>query len=251
MGWPNKHQLEPAFVPYWTVRGSLTLDNELLRYGNRIVVPSALQRETIDKIHARHQGVERCQLRVRSSVWWPGVTAQIKQKVLQCRECAKAASTRREPLISTPVPDHPWHVIGSELRGEKYLLVVDYFSRFPEVTKVATTTSAAVISVLKSLFSRHGIPEVVRSHNGPQYSSLEFTTFANSYGFQHLMSSPRYPQSNGLSYLHNLDQKLKDRQQSDFNKRRRAREQPAIPDDTEVWITSEGVVQRLEARFES
>lgn len=102
--------------------------------------------------------------------------------------------------MPTPFPDYPWQVVGSdlfELKGEQYLVIVDYFSRFPEVIKMTTTTSAAIITALKSIFSRYGIPEVLRSDNGSQYASREFATFAESYGFRHTTSSPRYPQSNG------------------------------------------------------
>ena len=77
------------------------------------------------------------------------------------------------------------------------MLVVDYFSRFPEVIKLTSTTSASVITVLKLIFSRHGIPEVVHSDNGPQYISNEFMQFAQDYGFHQVMSSPHYAQSNG------------------------------------------------------
>ena len=84
-----------------------------------------------------------------------------------------------------------------ELNKVNYLLLVDYFSRYPEVIKLSATTSAAVINVMKSIFARHGIPQVVRSDNGPQFSAEEFTKFSNSFGFQHVTSSPRYPQSNG------------------------------------------------------
>ena len=62
---------------------------------------------------------------------------------------------------------------------------------------MTTTTSAAVITALKATFSRHSIPEVLRSDNGPQYTSKEFATFALLYGFQSVTSSPRYSQSNG------------------------------------------------------
>ena len=50
---------------------------------------------------------------------------------------------------------------------------------------------------MKSVFSRHGIPETVVTDNGPQYSSQEFAAFANQYGFTHTTSSPHFPQSNG------------------------------------------------------
>ena len=104
---------------------------------------------------------------------------------------------KREPLLITPLPDYPWQMIGTdlfELSGEHYLLVVDYFSRYPEIAKLASTTSAPLITSLKLIFARHGIPEIVPSDNGPPQ---EFSTFAKLYGFRHTTSSPRYPQSNG------------------------------------------------------
>ena len=152
------------------------------------------------KIHEGHQGIERCRARVRCSVWWPGITKDTAEIVRQCPTCAREAQQRREPLIKSTLPDYPWQIIGTdlfELEGTKYLLTVDYFSRYPEVTKLTTTTSATVISHLKNMFSHHGIPEVVCSDNGPQFSDLEFTQFAKEYGFCHITSSPKYPQSNG------------------------------------------------------
>ena len=52
---------------------------------------------------------------------------------------------------------------------------------------------------MKGIMARHGIPEQVFSDNGPQFSCTEFAEFANTWGFVHLKSSPRYPQSNGLA----------------------------------------------------
>ena len=125
---------------------------------------------------------------------------QITQLVQNCRVCAKESRQGKEPLMTLELPKYPWQVVGTdlfELNKLNYLLVVDYFSRYPEVLQLTSTTSMSVISALKSVFSRHGIPEIVRSDNGPQYSSAEFMSFASSYGFQHLTSSPKFPQSNG------------------------------------------------------
>ena len=80
-----------------------------------------------------------------------------------------------------------------------YLVIIDYFSRFPEVIKLKSTTSRSIIDTLKTIFARYGIPEVVRSDNVPQYSSVEFAEFATKYGLMHVTSSPYYPQSNGLA----------------------------------------------------
>lgn len=81
--------------------------------------------------------------------------------------------------------------------GRDYLLVVDYFSRWLEVRVLENQSSAETINRLKSILATHGIPEVVVSDNGPQFSSALFAEFAKSYGFTHVTSSPRYPQANG------------------------------------------------------
>ena len=66
-----------------------------------------------------------------------------------------------------------------------------------EITKLASTTSSAVISGMKSIFARHGIPELLISDNGPQYVSKEFKEFSEKYNLKHITSSPHFPQSNG------------------------------------------------------
>ena len=77
--------------------------------------------------------------------------------------------------------------------------MVDYFSRYPEIYKLSTTTSQGVINALRLLFARHGVPEILRSDNGTQYVSQEMTKFSVDYGFQQITSSPHYPKSNGLA----------------------------------------------------
>ena len=57
--------------------------------------------------------------------------------------------------------------------------------------------TAKTISVLKELFSEHGIPETLRSDNGPQFASHLFAEFAKEWNFDHNTSSPRNPRSNG------------------------------------------------------
>ena len=74
-----------------------------------------------------------------------------------------------------------------------YLLVVDYYSRCVEVTKLPKDkTASTVVTCLKLISARHGIPEKVISDNSLQYASEKFNAFAAEYGFEHVTSSPRY-----------------------------------------------------------
>ena len=199
-GWPTKNNIDIPIGPYWKVRSELSIHNKLLLHGKQIVVPKSLQQETLSKIHQGHQGIERCRLRAKSSVWWPGISQQIKHLIEQCPVCVRNSTPKSQPLIPSELPDYPWQRVGTDLfaiNGVNYLLIVDYFSRYPEVIKLSSTTSSSVIKVLKSIFSRHGIPETLVSDNGPQYTSQEFTDFSKSYDFTHITSSPHFPQSNG------------------------------------------------------
>ena len=95
------------------------------------------------------------------------------------------------------IPSRPWQKVSADLflfDQRPYLITVDYYSSFFEVDKLDTTDSRTVIEKLKMQFSRHGIPEIVISDNGPQYASAEF---ASDWHFQHITTSPRNPQSNG------------------------------------------------------
>ena len=140
-------------------------------------------------------------MRAKHSVWWPDISKQLTEALSNCTECVRDVSLRKESLIPTPLPKYPWQMVGSDLfmlKGDIYVLVVDYFSRYPEVIKLTTTVSANVIAAPKTIFARHGIPEIIRSDNDPQYSVDGFDQFTKSYGIQHITSSLRYPQSNGL-----------------------------------------------------
>ena len=177
------------------------VDN-LLLYSSRIVVPKSLQAATLQKIHNRHQGIQRCHQHTTSSVWWPGVSKHIEQLVKLCSICAKASTLHKEPLMYSPLPNHPWEKVELdlfELNGSTYLLVVDYFSCFVEIQKLSSINSRSVILALKAIFSRHGAPATLVSDNGPQYASREMQEFAESYGFKHVTSSPHFPQSNGMA----------------------------------------------------
>ena len=136
-------------------------------------------------------------------MWWPGISKVIERYIKSCPQCVKSYVPPKEPLITSPLPSRPWQKAAADLfelnkAHYNYLIVVDYFSRYPEVTKLTSTTSDKVINVLKSIFARHGIPSVLVTDNGPQFSSYEFKKFASIYSFKHITSSPRYPQSNGL-----------------------------------------------------
>lgn len=108
-----------------------------------------------------------------------------------------------ETMISHNIPKIRWNIIGCdlfELYGQKYLLAIDYYSKFIEIkTLQKGTTSNTIIDKLKSMFARYGIPLTVVTDGGPQFFSGEFKHFSNAWEFNHILTSPHYAQSNGMA----------------------------------------------------
>ena len=102
-----------------------------------------------------------------------------------------------------PLPSLPWNKVGTDLfeyKGSHYLILVDYYSNFIEVAPLQNDTkSVTVIKHIKASIARHGIMETLISDNGPQFVSDAFAKFVKAYGIKHVISSPTYPQSNGLA----------------------------------------------------
>lgn len=142
------------------------------------------------------------QLRARESLFWPRISADILQTAQSGNVCQTfSKSQQRETLMPHEVPQGPWEKLAIyffEFQSNSYLLIADYYSRFPVIRRVSSTTASATIDILKQVFSEYGVPKTVMSDNGPQFASKEFEAFANQYCFDHISSSPRYPQSNRM-----------------------------------------------------
>ena len=111
-----------------------------------------------------------------------------------CQFCQQhQPSQRKEPLITTVLPNRPWQKVFFELAGQKYLVVMNYYSRFIEILSLVKITSLVVIQKPRSVFARWGIPEELVSNNGTQFKSAMFDEFKA----EHITSSPHHHQANG------------------------------------------------------
>ena len=202
-GWPNERSnTSNELHAYWNIRDELSVHQGLILKGSKIVIPTKMRKEILIKIHAGHQGREKCKQRARQVVFWPGMNSDIDNIVESCETCQQHQHNhQKEPLKPYPVPSRPWQVVGTdlcEINKKEYLIIVDAYSSYPEVIPLSSQSSKAVIKGMKVTFARHGIPDIVHSDNGPCYSSQEFADFKTKWGFKHVTSSPHFPSSNGL-----------------------------------------------------
>ena len=203
MGWPFDHRMfSQELHTFWNYREDLSMENGLIIKGARLIIPSTLRRKVLEQIHKGHLGIEKCMLKVRHSVFWPGISNDIIETVEKCAFCQ--VSSRVAKLVGnvSDVPPHAWHTLGTDLfywNKIDYLVIGDYFSKYLIVRRLPNSSTHVVIKELGLVFTELGRPFILRSDNGPCYSSREFHNFLSFYQVDHITSSPHYPQSNGFA----------------------------------------------------
>lgn len=201
-GWPTATQaVAPELQPFWMYKEELTTDANLIFKANRVLIPDALKLEFLQKIHSMHSGIEGSLRKARETVFWPGLTRDVQTYVSNCDTCNTLRWKQpKETLTAHQIPSLPWSKLGMDLfalNGTHYLISVDYYSDYWELDELSDTTASTVIECCKCQFSRHGIPNIVITDNGPPFSSMDFQTFSTVWDFKHLTSSPYHSQSNG------------------------------------------------------
>ena len=187
--WEKKETVK-ELVRYNQNKQYLSLVQGCVMYQIRIIVPEGMKRLVMGEIHNAHQGITRCLARAKESVWWYGIKEEVKKHIRECIQCNIYEYQKVETLEMIPLPKGHWEMVGSDicqLKRKKYILIVDYYSKYIEVSILDKgETSKTIIEKIKSIFSRHGIPDRLISDNGRQYVSEEFKRFAEKYKFQHI-----------------------------------------------------------------
>ena len=202
-GWPrSRHQVHPAAQPFYNVRHDLYCLHDLVLKGERIIVPSSMQKEIKDLLHTGHVGIERCIRSARESIYWPALNGELKDLVLNCSTCLQYRNAQpKEPLIPHNTPTEVWSKVGTELfstKNKNYFIVADYNTKFFDVMYLPDTNAPTVIKHEKSCFAKFGIPKTAFSDNGPQFTSNEYKLFSKQWDFVHDTSSPEFAHNNGF-----------------------------------------------------
>ena len=116
-----------------------------------------------------------------------------------------------QPLKPNLLPDRPWQYVHADFKGpigaQYYLhVVIDQYSKYPEVDIVKSTSFEKLKPCLDRLMALHGIPEKLSTDNGSSYFSTEMKEYTKQLGIQHELVTPKDPQGNGFaeSFVKNL-----------------------------------------------
>ena len=137
-GFPDhRSQLSEECRPFWGVRSDLSLDDGMIVYGCRLVIPHQMRRQVLTQLHESHQGSVRTKERARLIVYWPGLDNDIDNVISSCRLCPQhLPSHPPEPLLSKPRPTRPFQEIAvnfCSFAGRNFLITVDCYTDWPDV----------------------------------------------------------------------------------------------------------------------
>ena len=131
-GWPKTIKEVPQEIQkYWTFHEELTIEDGLMLKGTRIVIPNAKREEILKQIHEGHLGLNKCQMRAKETVYWPGLNDQLEQLILNCQLCLKYSRSKKKDTLHTAlgpeVPPVPWSKVATDIfhyESQPYLLIV-------------------------------------------------------------------------------------------------------------------------------
>ena len=204
--WQN-YKDDVTIQPYYRVRQELTVtdDNNALLRGTKLVLPTTLREKSVTLAHSGHQGIVKTKQLIREKIWFPGIDKHVEDAVKHCIPCQAAVpDNRRQPLQMTELPPAPWISVAADFcgplpTGEYLLVIIDEYSRFPDVTVLRSTSAKCVIPHFDRVFANYGIPKKVKTDNGPPFNSGDFAEFAKRLGFRHQRITPLWPQANATA----------------------------------------------------
>ena len=189
--------------PVKAIKDELTITSKgLILRGPRIVIPQSRQQRAIDIAHESHLGLTKIKALPREKIWFPNIDKLAKSTLEKCLPCQAVGKPQQlEPLTMTRMPKGPWEIVHLDLygplpSGEYLLVVIDRYSRFPEVEIVRSTKASTVIPKLDKIFAVHGIPSVIKSDNGPPFNGDEYKKYLEVLEVKPEFATPYWPQGN-------------------------------------------------------
>ncbi|XP_011859117.1 PREDICTED: uncharacterized protein K02A2.6-like [Vollenhovia emeryi] len=193
-----------------------TLQNNVIFRGHRVVIPRILQKKILQELHTGHFGVVRMKHLARGYIWWYQIDRDIENLVANCNDCN---AFRNDPPKNN---SHIWEPcavafervhadFAGPFLGHYFFILVDAFSKWPEIHIVKDMMSRTTIDLCRQIFATHGLPKYFVSDNGRTFTSKEFRNFLQVNEITQKLTAPYHPATNGQAerYVQILKNSLK------------------------------------------
>ena len=185
----------------------------------RPFVPLSYRKRIFDIIHGLgHPGVERTRQSVAAKFVWPGMKHDVSRWARECVPCQQAKIQRHTvpPIQEFTVPAKRFQHIHVDIvsmpnsNGFNHLLtVVDRFSRWPTAVPIQDMNADTVVDALThGWIANYGVPEVVTTDRGSQFTSAIWTQLLKNWGSKHITTTAYHPEANGM--VERLHRRLKE-----------------------------------------
>ena len=137
LGWPKKiSEVDDKIKCYWSFREDITVADDILVKGHRIIVPKDMREYMLDQVHKGHFGMDKCKMRMSNCCYWPNVNKEIEEMIRNCPTCLEFAPAKpkikKKDMLHHEVPSTPWMKLATDIfhfQGMNYLILVDYTSQ--------------------------------------------------------------------------------------------------------------------------
>ena len=128
---------DPTIAHFWPVCESAYIQDGVLLYKDRVIVPTSLHGQILQHLHAAHQGISTMEQRARAIVYWPGMSKDIRETRERCVDCNRNAPSQpaTQPISPAP-PSTPFEAVFADFfqhGGHHYLVVGARLSGWVEV----------------------------------------------------------------------------------------------------------------------
>jgi hypothetical protein len=200
----GRRKLGDNMAKYRSIMDDLWIsDDGIVLRGDTIVLPKSLQSRAIKHVHGGHLGIVLSKRLLKSRTWFMGADSAMEKEVHDCLPCqANSDTTEHAPLIIQEIQKDNLSLVSldfsSRTPSNDYLLVAIYErSRYPAYSISKNLTGAQAVIHSKRIFEKHGIPQEVKTDNGPAFRSREFNEFLRRLGIKHTKITPLNPEANG------------------------------------------------------
>lgn len=222
--WQDISSFSPATKRYWALWQSLHLRNGVLYRkwesedgrANRwqLILPRSRIPEVLGELHSSatggHFGLLKTLRKVRERFYWDNSSKDVEQWCTSCDQCAarKGPRKRTRGKLQLYNVGAPFERIALDILGplpttngqNKFILVVmDYFSKWPEAYSIPDQEASTISEVLvENWISRFGVPLLIHSDQGTNFTSAVFKGMCDIMGMKKTQTTPLHPQSDGM-----------------------------------------------------